>query len=110
MTTVQRAATTVLPIRDFPADLKAELVARADSEGSNFNAVAVRILAAAFGVPYDPTDRRTASDPAKTYVKLAYPTRLDDRIEEERQRRRRRGERGLSKKDIVLERLRAALA
>lgn len=100
-----------LIMHDFPPDLRAELVERAEREGSNMTAVAVGILARSFGFRFAPAERKTTGvSPAKTTVKLTYPRRLDHLIEDEKNRRRRRGENGLSKKAVVIDRLRAGIA
>jgi myo-inositol-1-phosphate synthase len=66
----------------MPAELKRRLAAEVAERGSNLNDVAVEILAARFGVPYDPTGRKGSPRGSGREVLLRMPKQLKERLRE----------------------------
>lgn len=69
-----------LPIKRFPAPLKARIAAVATADGVNFNDVAVGALAGHFGVPYEPLGRKSAGIGDSDYINLTMPRTLRKKI------------------------------
>jgi hypothetical protein len=70
-------------IRDFPLPLKRKIAAFAEAESSNFQDITVAALAAAYGVKFVPTGRRTAGMTDSTSVNLEMPRILRRKINEQ---------------------------
>ena len=68
----------------MPAELKRRLADEVASRGSNLNDVAVEILAARYGVPYEPTGRRGAPRGEGREVLLRMPRALKERLAKEK--------------------------
>ncbi len=75
-----RERTTVL-VR-MPAELKRRLADETAEQGSNLNDVAVEILAARFGIPYEPTGRKGTPRGEGRDVLLRMPRALKERLTE----------------------------
>jgi myo-inositol-1-phosphate synthase len=82
-----RERTTVL-VR-MPTALKRRLADEVASRGSNLNDVAVEILAARYGVPFEPTGRRGAPRGEGREVLLRMPRALKERLADRAAGRRR---------------------
>jgi hypothetical protein len=82
-----RERTTVL-VR-MPVALKRRLADEVASRGSNLNDVAVEILAARYGVPFEPTGRRGAPRGEGREVLLRMPRALKERLADRAAGRRR---------------------
>jgi myo-inositol-1-phosphate synthase len=82
-----RARATIL-VR-MPAALKRRLAAEVGARGTNLNDVAVEILAARFGIPYEPTGRRGSPRAAGREVLLRMPATLKERLRERAAGRRK---------------------
>jgi len=64
----------------MPPALKRRLAAEVADRGANLNDVAVEILAARFGIPYEPTGRRGSPRAAGKDVLLRMPSALKERL------------------------------
>jgi myo-inositol-1-phosphate synthase len=73
----------------LPAELKRRLADEVAARGSNLNDVAVEILAARFGIPFEPTGRRGAPRPSGRGVLLRMPRALKERLRDRAASRRR---------------------
>ena len=73
----------------MPAELKRRLADEVAERGSNLNDVAVEILAARFGVPYEPTGRKGSPRGSGREVLLRMPKQLKERLRERATDRRR---------------------
>jgi myo-inositol-1-phosphate synthase len=73
----------------LPADLKRRLADEVAARGSNLNDVAVEILAARFGIPFEPTGRKGAPRPSGRGVLLRMPRALKERLRDRAAGRRR---------------------
>lgn len=69
-----------LPLRGFPLDLKRELAAVAERDGTNMNDVAVSILAGRLKVKYDRSMRPSTGLTESRYVTLEMPEMLRAKI------------------------------
>jgi len=86
-----------LYVRDLPREIKQALMAAAEAEGSNFQAMAVGILAREFKVPYTPgRARANPVDEDKLNMNLRMPPELHKRI------RVRAAEQGIAQADLAL--------
>ncbi len=83
----------------IPEELKRRLADEVAARESSLNDVAVEILAARFGVPYEPTGRRGKPTPAGREVLLRMPRALKDKL------RRRADERKGTTNDLIVETL-----
>ncbi len=73
----------------MPGELKRRLADEVAERGSNLNDVAVEILAARFGVPYEPTGRKGSPRGSGREVLLRMPKQLKERLSERAADRRR---------------------
>ena len=73
----------------MPADLKKRLAEEVGARASNLNDVAVEILAARFGVDFDPTGRKGTPRAAGGNVLLRMPRALKERLRQRASERRR---------------------
>src|SRR5215210_7942352 len=73
----------------MPGELKKRLADEVGRRGSNLNDVAVEILAARFGVDYDPTGRKGTPRGSGRDVLLRMPRALKDRLGQRASERRR---------------------
>jgi myo-inositol-1-phosphate synthase len=73
----------------MPGELKQRLAREVRERGSNLNDVAVEILAARFGLSYDPTGRKGRPRAAGRDVLLRMPRELRDRLRQRASERRR---------------------
>lgn len=86
-----------LLVRDLPREIKTALMAQADVEGSNVQAMAVGILAREFKVPYAPgRTKANAANEERLTLNLRMPTELHKRI------RVRAAELGIAQSDLAL--------
>lgn len=86
-----------LLIRDVPADIKQQLMLRADAEGSNVQAMAVGILAEEFNQSYTPgRTRANEASEDKLTLNLRMPAKLHRAI------RIRAAQQGLAHSDLAL--------
>ena len=73
----------------MPAELKRRLAGEVQARGSNLNDVAVEILAARFGIPFEPTGRKGSPRASGREVLLRMPRALKDRLRDRAADRRR---------------------
>ena len=73
----------------MPVELKRRLADEVRERGSNLNDVAVEILAARFGIPFDPTGRKGSPGGSGGDVLLRMPRALKDRLRDRAVGRRR---------------------
>ena len=81
----------------MPEELKRRLADEVAARQSNLNDVAVEILAARFGIPYERTGRRGKPTPSGREVLLRMPRALKDLL------RRRASERKRTTNDLIVE-------
>ena len=73
----------------MPAELKARLAGEVSARGTNLNDLAVEILAARFGIPFEPTGRKGTPRASGRDVLLRMPRALKERLRERASDRRR---------------------
>ena len=73
----------------MPAELKARLADEVSARGTNLNDLAVEILAARFGIPFEPTGRKGTPRASGRDVLLRMPRALKERLRERASDRRR---------------------
>src|SRR5581483_4867264 len=87
----------------MPSELKRRVVDEVVTRGSSMNDVAVEILAGDFGVPFEPSGRRSPAPGATGVVVLRMPPELKRRIQSEASAR------GASTNDVIVRTLAARL-